>query len=103
MKFAPGHARTVAAPGLPSRLDRTPVSTGLSTDAVMGDDGSGRSDMFALHLDRRWLLFGSWKSVVAAAASVVFQTHRPARISVPPMSEEWLRQHDAQPSHGDLA
>ena len=59
--------------------------------------------MFALHLDRRWFLFGSWKSVVAAAASLVFQTHRPARIAVPPMSEEWLRQHEAQPGHGDWA
>jgi hypothetical protein len=58
--------------------------------------------MIALHLDRRWFLFGSWKSVVAAAASLMFQTHRPARIAVPPMSDEWLRQHEAQPSHGDL-
>jgi hypothetical protein len=55
-----------------------------------------------LPLDRRWLLVEPWKSVLAAAVEFVWRTRRSTRIVVPPMSEEWLREHGTDfPKHGD--
>jgi hypothetical protein len=56
--------------------------------------------MFELHLDRRWFLFESWRTMMSAATSLVRPPHRPKPIVVPPMSAEWLRQHEAEaPKH----
>jgi hypothetical protein len=56
--------------------------------------------MFALHLDRRWFVFGSWRTMMSAATSLVRQPDRRAQIVVAPMSAEWLRQHEANsPKH----
>jgi hypothetical protein len=52
-----------------------------------------------LHLDRRGFFFESWRTWVNAAAAF---TRRRARITVAPMSDAWLRQHEADaPKHHD--
>ena len=56
--------------------------------------------MFELHLDRRWFVVESWRTMMSAATALVSPAQRPAQIVVPPMSSEWLREHEANaPKH----
>ena len=56
--------------------------------------------MFELHLDRRWFVVESWRTMMSAAASLVRPPERRPQIVVPPMSSEWLREYEANaPKH----
>ena len=65
----------------------------------MRDDGYGNKSL-ELHLNRWWFVLEPWKAVFVAAVDLVWRPRSSARIDVPPMSEAWLRQHDADfPKH----
>lgn len=55
--------------------------------------------MFDTLLDRRWYFIYPWTSRLAA---LLDRVRGRRRISVPPMSDAWLRQLDVDyPKHGD--
>jgi hypothetical protein len=56
--------------------------------------------MFELHMDRRLFLFDSWRTMAAALVAPLTRS-KPFQIEVPRMSEAWLREHEAEPLHGD--
>ena len=55
-----------------------------------------------LRLDRQLFFPDEWKAYLIAVADVLRPRSAPPRITVPRMSEAWLREHEAEcPKHPD--
>jgi hypothetical protein len=55
-----------------------------------------------LRLDRPWLGAQPWKDWLGVLAEIVLPCDAPRHITVPPMSDAWLDQYNAEhPKHSD--